>query len=167
VNGVPMPALAEQAGVGTGTIYRYFASKEILVNELFREQKAAVEQRLYGDLDLQAPPRQLFDQIWERMLGYSREAPDAYRFLELQDHRPYLDQQSREAELRLLRRIASQYRALQQRGIFRNDLRAEVLMTLVWGAFVHLVKAERDGHMQLSNADVKAARNACWALCTG
>lgn len=167
VNGVPMPVLAEQAGVGTGTIYRYFASKEILVNELFREQKAAVEQRLYGDLDLQAQPRQLFDQIWERMLGYSREAPDAYRFLELQDHRPYLDQQSRETELRLLRRIASQYRALQQRGIFRNDLRAEVLMTLVWGAFVHLVKAERDGHMQLSNADVEAARNACWALCTG
>jgi len=167
VNGVPMPALAEQAGVGTGTIYRYFASKEILVNELFREQKAAVEQRLYGGLDLQAPPRQLFEQIWERMLGYSREAPDAYRFLELQDHRPYLDQQSRETELRMLRRVASQYRALQQRGIFRNDLRAEVLMTLVWGAFVHLVKAERDGHMQLSNADAEAARNACWALCTG
>lgn len=67
----------------------------------------------------------------------------------------------------MLRRVASQYRALQQRGIFRNDLRAEVLMTLVWGAFVHLVKAERDGHMQLSNADVEAARNACWALCTG
>lgn len=167
VNGVPMPALAEQAGVGTGTIYRYFASKDILVNELFREQKAAVEQRLYGGLDLQAPPRQLFEQIWERMLGYSREAPDAYRFLELQDHRPYLDQQSRETELRMLRRVASQYRALQQRGIFRNDLRAEVLMTLVWGAFVHLVKAERDGHMQLSNADAEAARNACWALCTG
>ncbi|MEB3734640.1 TetR/AcrR family transcriptional regulator [Halopseudomonas pachastrellae] len=39
VNGVPMPALAEQAQVGTGTIYRYFSSKEALVNELFREQR--------------------------------------------------------------------------------------------------------------------------------
>ncbi|MEE3156942.1 MAG: TetR/AcrR family transcriptional regulator [Pseudomonadota bacterium] len=27
VNGVPMPVLAEQAQVGTGTIYRYFDSK--------------------------------------------------------------------------------------------------------------------------------------------
>lgn len=31
-----MPLVAERAGVGAGTIHRSFASKEVLVNELFR-----------------------------------------------------------------------------------------------------------------------------------
>lgn len=167
VNGVPMPVLAEQAGVGTGTIYRYFDSKETLVNELFREEKQALHLSLYRDLDLSRPAQELFDVIWQRMLAFTREAPHAYRFLELQDHRPYLDEASRTLEHELLRPILAQYRSLQQQGIFRQDVRPEVLMSLVWGAFVHLIKSERDGHITLDQADIDAARDACWSLCTG
>lgn len=167
VNGVPMPVLAEQAGVGTGTIYRYFDSKETLVNELFREEKQALHLSLYRDLDLSRPARELFDVIWQRMLAFTREAPHAYRFLELQDHRPYLDEASRTLEHDLLRSILAQYRSLQQQGTFRQDVRPEVLMSLVWGAFVHLIKSERDGHITLDQADIDAARDACWSLCTG
>ena len=162
-----MPVVAQQANVGTGTIYRYFESKELLVNELFREQKIAINQRLYSDLDLKQSPRELFDEIWRRMVLFTREAPDTYRFVELQDHRPYLDAASKQLEREALAPILAQYRTLQKRGIFRNDLRAEVLMTLVWGAFVNLIKAERDGHIELSDADINAARDACWQLCTG
>ena len=46
VNGVAVPQIAARAGVGTGTIYRYFPGKEALVNQLFREQKQALAQRL-------------------------------------------------------------------------------------------------------------------------
>ncbi|MGB3596970.1 MAG: helix-turn-helix domain-containing protein, partial [Pseudomonas neustonica] len=73
-----MPALAEQAQVGTGTIYRYFSSKEALVNELFREQKRANSIRLYGGLDLTLPAKQLFAAVWQRMADFSRSDPDAY-----------------------------------------------------------------------------------------
>ncbi|WP_193073368.1 TetR/AcrR family transcriptional regulator [Pseudomonas sp. FME51] len=167
MNGVPMPVLARQANVGTGTIYRYFESKELLVNELFREQKLAINQRLYADLDLQRPADEVFSEVWRRMVQFTREEPDAYRFMELQDHRPYLDEASRTLEREALTPILAQYRALQKRGIFRSDIRAEVLMTLVWGAFINLIKAERDGHISLSEEDIAAARDACWGLCTG
>src|SRR5690606_22094522 len=167
VNGVPIPVVAQQANVGTGTIYRYFDSKELLVNELFREQKSMLYQRLYGGLDLRQAPRDVFNEIWQRMVSFAREAPDAYRFLELQDHRPYLDEASRKLEREVLAPILAQSAALQQRGVFRSDLRAEVLMALVWGAFVSLIKAVRDGHISLNEADIHAARHACWTLCTG
>lgn len=167
VNGVPMPVLAKKANVGTGTIYRYFASKELLVNELFREQKLTINQRLYEGLDLQRSPRDIFEELWQRMVQFTREAPEAYRFMELQDHRPYLDEASRKLERDALTPILAQYRTLQKRGVFRSDIRAEVLMTLVWGAFVNLIKSERDGHINLSEQDISAARDACWALCTG
>ena len=167
VNGIPMPVLARQANVGTGTIYRYFESKELLVNELFREQKLTINQRLYADLDLQRPADEVFSEVWRRMVQFTREEPDAYRFMELQDHRPYLDEASRTLEREALKPILAQYRALQKRGIFRSDIRAEVLMTRVWGAFINLIKAERDGHISLSEEDIAAARDACWGLCTG
>lgn len=167
VNGVPMPVVAKHAKVGTGTIYRYFESKELLVNELFRELKVAINQRLYSNLDLTRPSREVFAEVWQRMVQFTREEPDTYRFVELQDHRPYLDAASKQLEREALTPILEQYRTLQKRGVFRSDMRAEVLMTLVWGAFVHLIKAERDGHIELSEADINAARDACWALCTG
>lgn len=167
VNGVPMPAVAQQANVGTGTIYRYFASKDLLVNELFREQKIMLNQRVYRDLDVQRPPQEVFNEIWKRMVQFTRDEPDAYRFMELQDHRPYLDDTSKKREREALTPILERYRTLQERGLFRTDVRAEVLMTLVWGAFVNLIKAERDGHIELSDADINAARDACWQLCTG
>ena len=167
VNGVPMPTLAQQAGVGTGTIYRYFVSKDVLVNELFREEKLAMSKRLYGELDATLGPREQFAVIWQRMIDFTREAPDSYRFLELQDHRPYLDQASRELERKILAPVLAYYRGLQKKGTYRRDIRAEVLTALVWGAFVNLVKAERDGYLKLDQADIDAARDACWSLCTG
>ncbi|WP_022964443.1 TetR/AcrR family transcriptional regulator [Halopseudomonas pelagia] len=167
VNGVPMPVLAEQAGVGTGTIYRYFSSKEALVNELFREEKLSLNRRLYSKLDKSLTPYEKFALVWQRMVLYTREAPASYRFMELQDHRPYLDEESRTMEHEAIAPILEHYRLLQKQGVYRKDIRAEVLMALIWGAFVNLIKAERDGLFSLDQADIDAARDACWSLCTG
>jgi len=38
--GAPMSQIAERADVGVGTIYRYFAGKEDLVNALYLDIKA-------------------------------------------------------------------------------------------------------------------------------
>ena len=35
IHNTPMSLIAEEAGVGMGTIYNYFASKEVLINALY------------------------------------------------------------------------------------------------------------------------------------
>lgn len=167
VNGVAVPEISALAGVGTGTIYRYFDSKEALVNELFREEKQALGRRLFTDVDRNADPYALFCDFWERQLKFIREAPDAYRFLELQDHQPYLDEASREQERRILAPITKTVRLLQEKGVYRSDIRSEVLMAMVWGVVVNLFKSDRTGHLSLSESDLLAARDACWALLCG
>ena len=44
-HGAPMAMVADRAGVGAGTIYRYFDNKDLLIAELYRdlEQKLKVE----------------------------------------------------------------------------------------------------------------------------
>ena len=39
IHNTPMSLIAEEAGVGMGTIYNYFASKEVLINALYLKLK--------------------------------------------------------------------------------------------------------------------------------
>ena len=40
--GLPMAMVADRAGVGAGTIYRYFESKDVLIAEIFNELERKV-----------------------------------------------------------------------------------------------------------------------------
>lgn len=164
VHGVPVPEIAKRAGVATGTIYRFFDSKEALVNEVYREQKRELGKRL-ATIDVTQSPRAIFDVFWEKIVAFVREEPDAFRFLELQDHHSYLDEESRALERRVLAPMAAMNRDLQRRGIFRRDIRPEVAMALYWGAIVNLFKAEGAGFLRVQRRDVVAARDACWRMC--
>jgi len=164
VDGVAVPEISARARVATGTIYRYFSSKEALVNELYREQKAALGRRLNEGVNHKAEPRELFADWWARMVAFARENPRAYRFLELQDHRPYLDEASLRLERSVLAPMSARVRRLQAQGVFRSDVRHEVMMAMTWGAFVNLFKAERDGFVKLTARDIAAARDSCWRM---
>jgi AcrR family transcriptional regulator len=163
VHGVAVPEIAARAGVGTGTIYRFFDSKEQLINAVYREQKRVFARRL-RDLDPDQEPRAAFDEFWRRVVQFVRDEPYAFRFLELHDHQSYLDEESRELERKVLAPMLAAHRALQKRGVFRKDIRAEVAMSLHWGALVNLFKSERAGYLSVKPRDVIAARDACWRL---
>jgi TetR/AcrR family transcriptional regulator, repressor of fatR-cypB operon len=164
VHGVPVPEIAAQAGVGTGTIYRFFKSKDELVNEVYRAQKRLLGKRLTEGVDKTQTPHEVFREYWRRMVRFAREEPEAFRFLELQDHRSYLDAKSRLLERNLLVPIAAEAEGLRKRGVYRKDMPAALAMVLHWGAFVNLFKAERAGYVKLRPRDIEAACDACWRM---
>src|SRR5690348_13149980 len=47
--GAAVPVVAERAGVATGTIYRYFPSKEALLNAVYQQWKGELKRRLVDD----------------------------------------------------------------------------------------------------------------------
>lgn len=162
VHGTPVPPIAAAAGVGVGTLYRYFENKEALVNALFRDTKLKLKARLTAGIELDQPPRKLFDEFWRRLVAFAREEPEAFQFLELQDHLPYLDPESRSVEIEVLAPIWLMCLEFQKKGVFETRLRAELAMALVWGSFVGLFKAERTGYFTLDDGELDAARDACW-----
>jgi AcrR family transcriptional regulator len=161
-HGTSIPQVMERAGVGAGTVYRLFESKEALVNAVFRDAKRRLEAALRGDLDPTLEPRALFDAFWARLTDFARRDPIAFRFLELQDHVPYLDGESRGTEIGVLAPILLGCMDFQRRGVFRADVPPDATIALVWGAFVGLVKAERLGYLKLDDKTFAAARDACW-----
>ncbi len=163
-HGAAVPAIAQRAGVGAGTIYRHHASKEDLVNAVFRDAKTRLRAALLDGLEVQRPPASIFLDLWQRLWRFACDAPDAFAFLELQDHVPYLDAKSRALELEVLAPIAHIARALQQGGGLR-PVPVDLMMALVWGAFAGLVKSARMGYLTLDDERVTRAGEACWALC--
>jgi AcrR family transcriptional regulator len=161
-HGTSIPAVMERAGIGAGSLYRLFESKEVLVNAVFRDAKRRLEVALREGLRMDQEPRALFDELWARLAAFAEAEPVAFRFLELQDHTPYLDGESRQLEIAVLAPIAVGCMDLQRRGVFRQEVAADVIIAFVWGAFVGLVKAARLGYLKLGQAQIDAARDACW-----
>ena len=160
--GTAMPDLARHAGVGAGTIYRHFSSKEVLVNAVFQHAKNLLREQLLRELHLELPTRALFTQLWQQLARFAREHPLEFRFLELHHHQPYLDEDSRAIERQVLVPIWAYCVASRQAGVAR-DMPAEALMALIWGAFVGLFKAEYSGYLQISEHLLMQAEEACWA----
>src|SRR5688572_24113470 len=65
--GTAVPEIAERAGVGAGTIYRYFESKEALVNAIYRHEKLHFAHVVLDDFPASAPTREQFRLLWTRM----------------------------------------------------------------------------------------------------
>lgn len=162
-HGTAVPEVAKAAGVGAGTIYRYFDNKEALVNAVFRSAKNKLRVYLLADLDLDAAPRALFHQFWQGLIRFTRENPTDFRFLELQDHVPYLDQESRTLELNVLAPIWAFCVDGSAKGTLKS-LRAEALMAMIWGAYVGLMKAELLGYLTVTEATLEEAEALCWQM---
>ena len=161
-HGTAVPDVAERAEVGPGTIYRFVASKEELVNVLFRETKARLGQALMHGDDPSHEPRARFLALWDRLYAFAESDPVAVHFLELQDHAPYLDPTSRAVEHGVLLPIVEAVIAMQARGVLRADLRPDVLIAFAWGGFVGLLKAERAGYLRLDAELVRSAALVWW-----
>jgi AcrR family transcriptional regulator len=167
-HGTAVPDVADAAGVGTGTLYRYFAHKEALVNEVFRDAKQRLKAALLDDLatpdvDELASAEAWFSELWRRLADFARAEPDAFRFLEMQDHVEYLDAKSRELELSVLAPLWLAGKRLRDRV---GGPPVDVAIALLWGAFVGLVKASRLGYLSLDDKKLAQAGAAAWRLIT-
>lgn len=159
--GTAVPEIAERAGVGAGTIYRYFESKEALVNAIYREQKLLFGQVALDNFPSAAPMREQFRLLWARMARFAIEHPSSFVFLELHHHAPYLDGESRAVEQRMTELFSHVVTSAQARGELKpGDPR--VLMGLVMGGFIGVIRGCVDDDRALGEADWKLAEQCMW-----
>lgn len=162
-HGTSIPEIARAANVGVASIYRRFDDKEHLVNAVFRETKSRLRDALLLGLDLSGSPRATFLGVWSRLVRFQREQALAFQFLEMQDHVPYLDAESRAVEASLLVPLFAATAAATSPGQ-RGAARPDVLIAMVWGAFVGLVKAVRLGYLAVDDETFHRAGEACFAV---
>lgn len=160
-HGTAVPEIADKAGVGAGTIYRYFASKEALVNALYREQKQSFAAQVLDNFPTNTTARELFRTMWNRMAKFAVDNPKPFIFLELHHHAEYLDAESQTLEQRMLELFTNVIVAAQARG----ELKAgppRLLMGIVMGAFVGIIRSCVEIDAPLGDADWTFAERCMW-----
>ncbi|CAN5771885.1 TetR/AcrR family transcriptional regulator [soil metagenome] len=159
--GTAVPEIAEQAGVGAGTIYRYFDSKEALVNTIYRQQKMTFASVALAEFPATAPTREQFRTLWMRMAKFASANPKAFVFMELHHHARYLDADNVALEQRMFELFTNVVITAQAKG----DLKVgppRLLMGIVMGAFVGVIRCCLDVGDPLEKADWKLAEQILW-----
>lgn len=160
-HGTSVPQIAERAGVGAGTIYRYFESKEALVNALLQYWKERLLTALTVGFPAQAPVREQFSFLWQQLAGFATEHPTAFAFLETHYHTPYLDEITR-AMMAQLNQFLFDFLAESRRQGVIKELPPQALIALVFGSFVGLFKAAQASEVVWEPQLLAEAERCCW-----
>lgn len=159
--GTAVPEIAERAGVGAGTIYRYFDSKEALVNALYRQEKLRWAHVVLDDFPATAASREQFRLLWGRMVKYVIANEKSFVFLELHHHARYLDAESRMVEQRMVDLFVQLIQSAQARGELKSGS-PRLLIGIVMGAFIGVIRSCREIEQPLDQADWKLAEQCVW-----
>jgi TetR/AcrR family transcriptional regulator, repressor of fatR-cypB operon len=160
-DGVAVPEIAAKAGVATGTVYRYFDSKEALVNALYRHWKATYNAHVLAPLAPDLSVRAKFSAYWQRMIAFARNHPRAARFMDLHHHGAYLDAESR-ALSRTYIEVAQDFIADAGATGAIRAIEPDLVVALMWGAATGLTKFASQGAVRLDDATATQMEEALW-----
>jgi len=159
--GTAMPLIAERANVAAGTLYHYFTNKEAMVNALFRKWKENIARTIYTAFPATAAPREQFRAIYMHMASFALANPEAFAFLELHHHQPYLDKESHTLDQSLKKFGVTFVMAAQNQGVLKK-VDPWLLMELMFGAFNGMFRAHIEGRLTLDEKTLVDAEAACW-----
>ncbi|MUG68358.1 MULTISPECIES: TetR/AcrR family transcriptional regulator [Paenibacillus] len=122
--------IAEHAGIGVGTFYNYYASKEQLFIEIYKQENKKLKNRLTKSLDLTQEPVHIISQL----LKENQEAIHANPILKEwynQDFYKELERHYRDEDSQSMDSVRDFYLSLlrkwKQQGMIREDVDEELL----------------------------------------
>lgn len=93
--GLTLGEIAKAAGIGTSTLYVYFADKDALFNEVYRRAKREAMDFYGGEIDPTAPVKSRVRNVWNRMLDHRLRRHDEVSFMEQFIGSAYMTEESR------------------------------------------------------------------------
>jgi AcrR family transcriptional regulator len=163
-HGASVALIADLAGVGAGTIYLYFKSKDILINELYRAIEKRVSAFILEDYPETRPIRERFIHLGTRLLTYFIANPLDFRYVEQFYYSPYGVAFRRD---RIMGEPGKHtvYNELFEQGVSRQILRDLPLFVIDSLAFGPLLAVARDhtlGFIALDDHLLKEVVVASW-----
>ena len=158
----PTSLIAHKAGVGIGTIYRYFKNKDILIEEIFNTiwNKYLCITALENELG-KAPLREQFIRISKTILTYFITNANEFKFLEQYFNSPYgLDKVRSEGfnendPTQVILQLAKKQQIIK-------DLPVGLLSLISYAPIPFLARDHVGGFIALNEDMVHSIAVACW-----
>ena len=160
-HGTPMSAIAEKAGVGAGTIYRYYESKEELINALYIREKQAINAQVLEGYSEELSVRDAIRLMFRNAISARAGQSARFRFLDQYYNSPFIGDESR----RIREQLMSEYVEIIERGVRDGEIRdlpRPVVMAMIFGPLAQLVNASQLKDVTLDDELIEQALDAIW-----
>jgi len=159
-----MQNLADTAGVAAGTIYRYFANKETLMDELQKFIREEAANSVFTGWNDALSAKQKYNLIWGNLFNAVFANPKRLAVIEMLYCIPNINQ----ADITLFE-DASFKRLIEfyQQGIDREELLdwpIAALIAISFDSSVTLAKKVIRGRLSFDQAQLDQVRDASWAI---
>lgn len=151
VHATPMSAIAKDAGTGMGTIYNYYATKEILINEIYKEIKIK-EESLFENFSNDLPIKTQFETYYRISLLFFLENPLYFQFMEQLHASPIITNESRKVGQKAIDCVLQLVESGKKDRIIKN-IKTDELMQFVGGSIFSCIRwylSETNENKQIS-----------------
>ena len=160
----PMSMIAEKAGVGAGTIYCYFQSKDELIIEINRTLEEKMLLAIEKNYPFNKDVKKRFIHLYKTVFTYFINHPVHFRFLEQYFYSPYGVSVHKErivgtaGEPNIFQKLVKQ--GIKQKVI--KDIPIFMHFALAFGPIIVLARNHVLGLVELNNVQINQAIEAVW-----
>ncbi len=150
-----------KAGVGAGTIYNYFSSKEELVNTVYQETADLLENHIMANHDPESSIEVQLKSFIRNMAKFALQYPKQLELISACKHSPYVSailRQRTTPSVEITMRLIAE---AQAQGIMSN-IDPRVAVHLSSGAILAVVQASISGYFSLDDVIIEQVIEACW-----
>lgn len=129
-DGTPTSLISKEAGVATGTLFRYFATKEELINSAYSMAKSHMAASLKSGIEKESTIEGKARRLWGNSIRWGTKNPDEFRFIEQFASSPYITKITAREAMNNFGFLAEALEWGIREGVIKNihdDLLAEML----------------------------------------
>ena len=168
-HGTPTSQIAAEAGVGTGSIYRYFKDKEDLIHQVFQHVADQISRAILRDRDPDAPLREQYLRLGFNTFYFMVKNPKIQAFNEQYFSSPFGVSHKREI-LVMDRTHRDAGDVPPVHGLLKSgrdqqiikDLPLGVLLALAFAPILFVARDVSTGVLEMEPETVRKIIEACW-----
>ncbi len=142
-HGAPTSKIARAAGIGTGTLFHYFSTKEELISQLYLEVKEDLKTAMVEGVGEEDTVRAKIRRLWFNALQWGLNNPDRFMFFAQFRNSPFITTLCKEeakAHLQFMNAILEEGRKQEVLKNLPPELAADIASGMLLGVTHHLME---------------------------
>jgi len=138
--GTPTAMIAKESGVGNGTLFNYFTTKEILINSVYHEIKGRMGTNLSTGVSDEKTIEDKARRIWGNMIRWGVDNPNEFLFIEQFSASPFITKIPAEEVVKDYSMMVEVFNEVIKKGRLK-DTDASVAFVVVFSAAKGITKS--------------------------